>query len=121
MTPDYKRIYSDILTRKFSHKKEECRALLNKDDLSVLNIIELNQKIFGIADKQTENFNQKHRSYSKSDILRILEYQKKYKLNNIQLANHFKLSRNTVTKWRKCFLPNPNLKKIQEKNSKNIS
>jgi len=101
--PDYKNIYEDILQKKFPHKKDECKALLNKENLSVLNIIELNQRIFGIH-KESEQFNQKHRSYNRSDILQILDYQKKHKLNNSQLANHFKLSRNTVAKWKKIFL-----------------
>lgn len=103
VTPDYKNIYEDILEKKYPHKKEECKTLLSKKKLSVLNIIELNERIFGTY-KESEQFNQKHRSYSKSDILSILDYQKKYKLNNSQLANHFRLSRNTVTKWRKVFL-----------------
>ncbi|WP_223559482.1 helix-turn-helix domain-containing protein [Chryseobacterium lathyri] len=102
--PNYKNIYSDILTKKFPHKRKECEVLLNMDSLSFLHIIQLNTIIFGTSDNQTENFNQKHRSYRKSDILKILEYQKKYNLNNIQLANHFKLSRNSVTKWKKMFL-----------------
>ena len=59
----------------------------------------LNEIIFG---KKTEN--QKFKSYKRSDILKILDYQKKYKLNNSQLANHFNISRNTVTKWKKMFL-----------------
>ncbi|SMP94191.1 hypothetical protein SAMN05421679_105273 [Epilithonimonas pallida] len=101
--PDYKNIYLDILQKKYPHKKEECRILLSKENLSVLNIIELNQRIFG-KDKESMQFNQKHRSYKKSDILNILDYQKKYKLNNCELANHFKLSRNTVAKWKKMFL-----------------
>jgi|SRR6218665_412683 len=100
MKPDYKRIYSDILTKKYPHKREERKTLLAKESLSVLGIIELNKKIFGIPDKE----NQKHHSYSKSDILYILDYQKKHKLNNLQLANHFKLSRNTVAKWKKRFM-----------------
>ncbi|KMQ58904.1 transposase [Chryseobacterium sp. BLS98] len=104
--PNYKNIYSDIVAKKFPHKQKECETLLKMNRLSFLNIIELNTIIFGTSDIQTENFNQKHRSYQKSDILKILEYQKKNRLNNIQLANHFKLSRNTVTKWKKMFLEN---------------
>jgi len=101
-TPDYKTIYEDILQKKYPHKKEECKALLSKENLTVLNIIELNQRIFG-KDKDSEQFNQKHRAYSKSDILKILDYQKKHQFTNVQLANHFKLSRNTVAKWKKMF------------------
>lgn len=103
MSPDYKRIFIDILQKKYPHKKEECKTLLNKKKLSVLDIIELNQRIFG-KNKESEQFNQKHRTYNKPDILNILDYQKKHKLNNSQLAKHFKLSRNTVAKWRKMFL-----------------
>lgn len=100
--PDYKRIYSDIITKKFLHKKEECETLLSKETLSVLDIIKLNQKIFGM-DKESEEINQRYRSYNKSDIDKMLDYQKKNKLNNTELAKHFKLSRNTVAKWKRIF------------------
>lgn len=102
--PHYKKIYTDILNKKHPDKKEECKTLLDKENLSVLDVIKLNRIIFGFVDKETESFNQKHRSYTKSDILQILNHQKKYNLNNTQLALHFKLSRNTVTKWKKMFL-----------------
>ena len=100
---NYNKIFSDILDQKFPQKKEECLTLLQKETLSAIDIIELNQKIFGLK-KENEVINQQHRSYNKSDILQILDYQKKHKLNNSQLANHFKLSRNTVSKWRKIFI-----------------
>ncbi|MGC4128511.1 MAG: helix-turn-helix domain-containing protein [Bergeyella sp.] len=103
MRPDYKNIYTDILHRKYPEKKKECLPLIReKKTLSVLDIIELNRKIFGTS-HETFEANQKHRSYSKADIMQILDYQKKNNLNNIQLARHFKLSRNTVTKWKKIF------------------
>jgi len=101
--PDYKAIYKDILNKEHPEKKEECEKLLRKEHLSVLNIIELNRKIFGTSDKETKMSNQRRRSYNPTDILQILEYQKKNKLNNVQLASHFGLSRNTVAKWKKIF------------------
>lgn len=101
LAPDYKSIYSDILDKKYPHKKEKCEVLLNKKKLSALDVIKLNQMIFG--NTENENFTRRHNSYSKSDILIILDYQKKNRCNNSQLAAHFKLSRNTVTKWRKIF------------------
>ncbi|KFE97577.1 hypothetical protein [Chryseobacterium luteum] len=105
LEPDYKRIYSDIISTKCPDEKEEFQDLLNKSNLTVFDIIELNRKIFGLnTDKSTETFNQKHRSYGKSDILKMLDYQKAYKLNNSQLAKHFNLSRNSVTKWKKMFI-----------------
>ncbi|MBB4805880.1 hypothetical protein HNP38_001152 [Chryseobacterium defluvii] len=103
MTPDYKRIYSDIIKKKFPDKKEDCKILLAKENLSAMDIIKLNTKIFGALNRQSENINQRHNSYNKSDILQILDYQKKNRLNNSQLARHFKLSRTTVSRWRKIF------------------
>ena len=102
--PDYKAIYRDILHHKFPDKIKECLPLLDKKFLSTLDILTLNRRIFGNSNKESEQFNQKHRSYNKSDILQILDYQKKHQLNNSQLANHFKLSRNTIAKWKKMFL-----------------
>lgn len=102
-TINYRAIYTDILEHKFPQKKEECRTLLEKQNLSAIDIIELNNKIFGISNKEMEFENQKRRSYSESDILKILDYQKKNRLNNSQLSRHFKLSRNTVAKWKTFF------------------
>ena len=103
-SPDYKLIFTDILDKKFPHKKEKCQIHLKKKNLSAIDIIELNNNIFNTPKGAKQSENQKYRSYSKSDILKILDYQKKHKLNNSQLSKHFKLSRNSVTKWKKMFL-----------------
>ncbi|MFP8892153.1 hypothetical protein SAMN06265171_101661 [Chryseobacterium rhizoplanae] len=100
-TPNYKQIYTDIIKTKFPEKKEKCISLLNKADLSQIDIIELNNIIFEKKDKEIEKFNQRLRSYDLVSIQKILDYQKKYKYSNSQLAYHFGLSRNTVTKWKK--------------------
>ena len=103
-SPNYKLIFADILEKKYPEKTKNCEEILHKDNLSTLDILALNQIIFGITDKQSEEKKQKHRSYKKTDVFHILDYQKKYKLNNSNLAKHFKISRNTVSKWRKMFL-----------------
>lgn len=103
LIPDYKRIYHDILSDKYPERIDEFKNIFEKATLSVLDIVELNQKIFGKVDRSTEVFNQRHRSYGTNDIFEILEYQKENNMNNLQLANHFKLSRNTITKWKKMF------------------
>ncbi|WDF48597.1 helix-turn-helix domain-containing protein [Chryseobacterium sp. KACC 21268] len=104
MKPNYKNIYTDILLKKFPHKQQDCLSILNKKDLSDLDVIELNIKIFGKKNKEAERQNQKYRSYNETTILEILDYKKKNNLNDSQLANHFKLSRNTVAKWKKVFV-----------------
>lgn len=75
----------------------------NKKNLNIVEIVELNKKICGLEDKTTIQFNQKHKSYDREAIIHILTYQQEQKLNNSQVANHFKLSRNTVIKWRKLY------------------
>ena len=100
---NYQQIFRDILDTKCPEKKKVCIPLLQKVNLSAMDIVKINTEIFGIS-RENETSNQKHRSYHKSDILKILDYQKKHKLNNSQLANHFKISRNTITKWKKLFL-----------------
>ena len=101
--PNYKKIYEDILL-KYPAKKEQCRTILSKTSFSVKDVITINNIIFPRADQKTQFANQRHRSYDKSSILEILEYQVKNNLNNSELARHFKLSRNTVAKWKKQFL-----------------
>ncbi|NML72191.1 helix-turn-helix domain-containing protein [Chryseobacterium sp. RP-3-3] len=101
--PDYKRIYSDIINKKYPHKKKECQSILEKDNLSFLDVMKMNTLIFGVKSKEAELFNGKHRAYNKSTILDILHYQEENRLNNTQLAIHFQLSRNSVAKWKKIF------------------
>jgi DNA-binding transcriptional regulator YiaG len=103
IAPDYRRIYSDIISIKYPERFQDCKILLEKPMLTVLDIIKLDRKIFGSGDESTQVFNQKHKSYSKSDILKILDFQKKENLNNSQTAKYFNISRNSLSKWKKIF------------------
>ncbi|SDI84688.1 helix-turn-helix domain-containing protein [Chryseobacterium jejuense] len=98
--PNYKQIYHDFIAAKCPDKKESVKAFLSKDSLSLSDVLKINQIIF--FDGSSEN--QKFKSYDKQAIFEILQYQKKHQLNNRQLAAHFKLSRNTVSKWKRIFL-----------------
>jgi hypothetical protein len=100
-TPDYKKIYNDLIDLKYPEKKRKCAKILSKKILSILDIIEINSIIFNY--NQDIKSNQHHHAYNKETIYKILEYQKKNCLNNTQLAKHFKLSRNTVAKWKILF------------------
>lgn len=102
--PDYRKIYEDLINKEFLHKKEECRSFFEKQNITALDILQINNQLFGLQKKDTEVFNQNHRSYDVESILRILQYQEKYSLNNTELANKFKISRNTVAKWKKIQL-----------------
>lgn len=102
LRPDYNRIYNDLIDNKYPEKKMEFKSMLEKKILSTLDIIKLNQRIFG--KEEYSILNQKHRSYDKKAILEILDYQKKNNLNNKQLALKFNMSRNTIGKWKKLFI-----------------
>lgn len=99
-SPNYKKIYTDIVEIKYPHKKESCAAILAKKELQTIDVIRLNEKIFGGSKLD----NQKYRTYDAPTIQQILDYQKKNQLNNTQLAKHFQLSRNTVAKWKNTYL-----------------
>lgn len=98
---NYTLIFSDIIQKKFPERKLELLPFLKKEELSAVEILKLNEQIF--LDKKSDSFsmNGKFRSYSESDIKMILAFQKKHQLNNSQLASHFGLSKNSVSKWKK--------------------
>lgn len=104
MYPNYKLIYTDIINEKYPEKIDNQRIASKIDNLStVMDILELNKLIFGETHLPTAYKNQRLRSYDENSVLKILDYQKKNKLNNTQVANHFKMSRNTLAKWKNIY------------------
>ncbi|SFN37912.1 hypothetical protein SAMN05421594_2450 [Chryseobacterium oleae] len=101
--PDYKKLYTDILIKKGLQHDKECLYILKKRYLTTLDVLLLNDLIFKTSCRETEIFNQKHRSYNEEAIIKILDYQRSNNLNNSQLCRHFKLSRNTIAKWKKLY------------------
>jgi len=102
--PDFKKIYTDIIQKKFPEKEKACQNILNKKVLTELDVIAINNLIFAPFSEDLVKSNQRHRSYCKSTIIKILEFQKESGMNNTKLARHYKLSRNTVSKWKKLFI-----------------
>jgi|SRR5690606_13123093 len=100
LAPDYRKIYFEIIERYHPEKRKSCEAFLKKELWTSLDVITVNEIIFGSHKKEVLQFNQSHRSYDQTTVQEILEYQEKHKLNNVQVANMFKLSRNTLTKWK---------------------
>ncbi|MDP9960841.1 helix-turn-helix domain-containing protein [Chryseobacterium lathyri] len=101
--PNYKKLYTDIISYKNPKKWKECSFILAKAELTTLDIINLNEIIFTTTDKEISRFNQQHKSYDKNAIIDMLTHQHVNKLNNTQLAIRFKLSRNSVAKWKKKY------------------
>ena len=102
VNPHYKKIYSDLIASKFPNRLEEFKPYFNKtNQLSAIDVIRINEQLFGI---QISKDNKRLRSYEEKDIREILNYQKNYNLNNTLTAKQFKISRNTVAKWKKVFI-----------------
>ena len=59
-------------------------------------VLSLNKMIFGYESKEN-----KHKSYDSSTITKVLTYQKENNLSNVEVAQKFNLSRNTVSAWKK--------------------
>ncbi|WP_426479157.1 helix-turn-helix domain-containing protein [Chryseobacterium sp. CBSDS_008] len=100
--PNYRKIFEDILEIKFPNKKEVCLKILKKNKLSHLDIIKLNNLIFE-AEHNSFSVNQRYKAYNSETIIEILNYQSKKGLNNSEVAAHFNLSKNTITKWKKYY------------------
>lgn len=101
MKPNYKRIFNDILALKYPEKQLICLPILNKNELSFSDIVNLNNLIFNDQSIETKKLNAHYKVYDKQTILKILKYQKDNQLNNKETATHFNLSRNTIYGWKK--------------------
>jgi len=102
--PDYKRIYTDLINERHPEKKEIFKTILSQKELSFLDVIKCSAILTDGEDKNAVTFNQRHRCFDRQTILEILDYQKENGYSNAQLARHFKLSRNTIAKWKKKFI-----------------
>lgn len=100
--PDYGKIFTDIIAFKFPERSEEFKARLNRD-LSVFEVVSINNKLFGEKKSQQITLEHRYRAYDKQTILRILQFKRDQKLNNSQLARHYSISRNTIKRWNDIF------------------
>ncbi|WP_426474850.1 helix-turn-helix domain-containing protein [Chryseobacterium balustinum] len=92
-----------MIAKKFPNKNQQCQKILTKKSFGILDVIEINEILFEKKSEIDLQFNQKHRAFDESSIHKILKYQRDNFLNNTQVALHFKLSRNTVSRWKKHF------------------
>ncbi|MCT2409950.1 helix-turn-helix domain-containing protein [Chryseobacterium antibioticum] len=102
--PDFKLIYTDIINEKFPEKINDplIRNKLNALNTAV-DVLKFNILVFGESEYPILFKNQRLRSYDEASIREILNYQSKNKLTNTETGNHFKISRNTIARWRSFF------------------
>lgn len=108
---NYKALYLDFLNDNDieipSSQKASLIESINKigeEELSFKKIRELNEGIEkNIKSKNTNTVIKIQNSYDKSLIKYILEYQEKHELSNKEVANIYKMSRNTIASWKRIF------------------
>jgi len=98
---DYKKLYTEMIFEKYPQKASACAVILKKREFTVMDVIRLNKII---SSGKAQSMNQKYKSYDRTTIFEILDYQKKHRLNNVATARHFNISRNTLGSWKKQFL-----------------
>ena len=102
--PRYNKLYADLIREKCPEKMSLCNDYFQKENWTSLDVMYVNDLLFGHEKKKSEMaIDQKHRAYDVESIKDILKDQLRNKLNNIQVATKYKLSRNTVAKWKKLF------------------
>jgi len=89
-----------MIQMKYPDKKELCLPLLSKEEFTELDVISISNLLNDNQSLSRNKFNQTHKSYSKKAIHEILNYQKEFGLSDFATAIHFKMSRNTLKKWK---------------------
>lgn len=92
-----------MIDMKYASKKNLCEKILTKSEISSIDIIDIEKIIFSGTINPNEKENQKFRSYDEKSIIKILKYQKENKLSNVDVSIYFKISRNTLAKWKKIY------------------
>ena len=95
--PDYAKIFRDMAAKR---NIDTTAALPQKKSYSSIDVININEKLFAKQTKESFAFNQKHRAYDKKTIELLLTYQHRHELSNSEMARLFKLSRNTLSRWK---------------------
>ncbi|MBW7676183.1 helix-turn-helix domain-containing protein [Chryseobacterium chendengshani] len=101
MKPNYTKIYHDLLLEEYPEKLKDVkvRELLQKLNTSD-EVIKFNEKLFEQSKESLEN-NQKLRTYDKETMLKILMYQKEHGFSSSYISKKYKISRTTLTKWKR--------------------
>lgn len=102
----YLNIYRDFILSQQTIPTEKKLQLLDKVNRvkNFKHIIELNLDIKTILNSPYDiKEYQKLKSYDKAYIMYILEQQTKFNLSDTEIARTFKMSRNTIAKWKKVF------------------
>lgn len=104
---DYKLLYTEFVKELDALNLKERRLIINNiklldnENLKYQTLYEIN-KIIKENMKSSNSFKTLN-TYDSGYIKKILSYQKEYNLSNSAVCQEYKLSRNTIAKWREIF------------------
>lgn len=101
MKPNYTRIYLDLI--KYKNKEQTVsKALIDKiNNIRIVkDILDIEKELFKNEDLE---YNQKLKCYDESTVKVLLDHQKANNLTNVEIGNKYKISRNTIAKWKKIY------------------
>ncbi|WP_419868654.1 helix-turn-helix domain-containing protein [Chryseobacterium sp. CT-SW4] len=103
MRPNYTKIYEDLIRLECPEKLTEPTIKKQLQNLNTCeDILNFNEKIFKQS-KQSLKDNQKLKTYDRKTMLKLLQYQKQHGFSTNYMSKKYKISRTTLTKWRKTF------------------
>lgn len=65
-------------------------------------VLNFNDKLFKQSKESLKN-NQKLKTYDKKTMLKLLQYQKKHGFSTSYMSKKYKISRTTISNWKKTF------------------
>jgi hypothetical protein len=103
MTPNYTKIYTDMISELFPMKLNDPDILRRlKEIKTIKDVIILNNILFKNGINKVRN--QKLKCYDLTTMETILKYQKTHQLTDTHIARQYHMSRNTVAKWKKILI-----------------
>jgi|SRR5690606_483767 len=103
--PDFGRIFQEIAQKK-EHSESLIGHIAGIKEWNSLNVIKTSEKVVEKPDGENLKLNRTHRAYDEQSVKEILKYQKINNLNNSEMMMLFKVSRNSISKWKKMFSEN---------------
>ncbi|MDV7698993.1 helix-turn-helix domain-containing protein [Chryseobacterium soli] len=103
MRPNYTKIYEDMLKQDYPDKLKDPKILTLLKKLNTTeDVLKFNDKLFEQSRESQQN-NQKLKTYDKKTMLKLLQYQKKHEFSTSYMSRKYKISRTTLAKWKKMF------------------
>ncbi|MDR6516248.1 hypothetical protein [Chryseobacterium camelliae] len=103
MRPNYVKIFTDMLKEYDPEKLNDPKIQRQLRNLNTSeDVLNFNEKVFQQS-KEMQKSNQKLKTYDRKTMIKLLKYQQKHGFSTSYMSRKYKISRTTLSKWRKNF------------------